>query len=391
MFTHRMNKTRSSLSILLLLLTFGLLLLTSVPVFGQFFHPRKDLVFTQVIASPTFESVIAVTNRGPNDFLGEFLLYNGTDGSIWNPQVNGEAVVNGGFDITIPSNSTKIFSIADNTFVVGYVIIYASDLQANNNLEGNLTYYNLGTSVLLDAVGVPSSKEFFEVSLPFNNFNNVGLSLASPPFGPATDAEVSVFLYDDDGNVVTATGYITILDGGHYARYLNELPWADSTVTLAGQPGKVMIRSSKAISGIAMTVTPDGQDSAQISTLPLEGTPVLYILNALETSTNSFEGQLSLWFEGIFARGYLVIKAINGAVVASQQTWLVNGQLSNGTLKLTFPCYLGDPASVPELSLYLKFKEFSPFAIDVTGTWRGDLVDYESVPVHGTVSLHREN
>jgi len=369
-----------------------LFLSCSIPLPGQSFYPQKDLVFTQVIASSDFESVLTLTNRGPEEYSGEFLLYTGADGSIWNPEVNGSRISGGYLPISIQPDATEIFRIGDDssTVAVGYVVIFAGDMQADNNLEGNLTYFYQGASVLRDAVGVPPSKEFFRSSLPFNNFDDVGLSLANPPFGPATDAEIAVVLYDRDGKVVSSAPFV-VPDGGHRSLYLKEFTWPDPIASMTGQPGKVILRSSEALSGIAMTITPDGGGNAQISTLPLEGTPVLYTLNALELSTKSFGGDLALWLDGPFARGYLVVKHMNGYAVEGPTHWLVNGEYRNATLILTFRCGLEDLAAATDISLYLEFPGFSPSGLDTAGTWRGDMVESESVPLRGTVNIHREN
>jgi len=367
-----------------LILAFNL----SIPSFGQVFYPKKDLIFTQVIAADGFESVISVTNRGPSDYLGIMFFFKGPSGEVWNPSVNNEQLTDGWLEVEIPFKETRIYRVSGSGLAVGYCFIYADDLEVDNNLEGNLTYYSTNTGSILDAVGVPQSREFLVTSLPFSGFQDVGLSLAVPPRGGDNDRSVDIYLFDEDGTQVSHC-QIQVSYGGHYAKYLRELPW-DTPIGAFGPVGRVDIRSDRLISGIAMTISQGDTGGAQISTLPLSGTPLYYTLNAEDEDENVYIGKVSLWIEGFFVNGYMVLESVNGEnLTPSQtQTWKVTGQLINGEMKLAYPCFLGDMAIVPEVSLFILIPSFTPSSSVLNGTWSADLVTMPgSTPVLGTATF----
>jgi len=352
----------------------GLVLFTD-PLEAQYIHPKKEMVFTQVIAGPGFDSVIALTNRGTTAYSGAIFLSTGPEGSPWNPLVNNLPVYNGNLQISIPPDSTKIFTISSGAFTVGIAFISSFDFYVTNHVEGNLTYYSRNGSACLDAVGVPSSGEFFNVSLPFGNFQDVGLSLGNVT---AHDATVRVTLYDQDDEIYSRCEF-PVLSGGHFAQYLKELPWNDP-VAAFGPVGKVDILADRSLAGIAMTVTPDGSGGAQISTLPLDASPLIYTLGlTAHAGDDIYMGKLELWIDGYFVKGYMVFTQINGEFV--DQTipgplpFLVSGRLRDGSLDLAFVTDTW-PTATPGtgVSLYLHFIGFSPAVDEIYGDWRADHV-----------------
>ncbi len=363
---------------------FILLSLTN-PLPGQNFYPKKDLVFTQVIAANGFDTIIAVTNRGYQDYHGDLYFYSGQNGAVWNPVVDGDQVSGGSIPVDIPFGKSRVFRITSASLTVGYAYFFADDLDLGNTLEGNLTYYSHNTGTVLDAVGVPASREFFVSSLPFSEFYDVGLSLAVPWEGANRDADVTILLFDEDGIKVSQC-QITIPFGGHYAKYLSELPWA-TPLTGFGPVGRVELHSNRLLAGIGMTITSGDQGGAQISTLPLTGTPLFYTLAAEDEDENTYEGVVTFWIEGFYVEGYMVIERVNEEDNPEPYNWKVTGQLINGEMKLAYPCYLGSTAVTPEVSLFVHFPVYSPSMSEISGNWSADILAWGSVPERGTVTF----
>ncbi len=387
MVRHNQINSSSFFSNITLLIIAGFFLLLTAPVYGQVFFPQKDIIFTQVIASTGFDSIIALTNRGSHGYGGDIYFYTGASGTAWNPLINGERITGGREQIIIPPNETVILRITDTVFTVGYALIYADDLQVDNNLEGNLTYYSHDSGNVLDAVGVPASREFLVSSLPFSEFDDVGLSLAIPRKGEDDDASVRIFLYDENGTLVSQCQF-PILWGGHFAMFLGELPW-ESNISSLGPSGKIEIRSDRLVAGIGMTITQGTAGGAQISTLPLSGTPLYYTLAALDDEENAYVGDVSFWIEGYVVNGLMRLSHLNGEEIVNTQTWKVTGQLIFEVMKLAFPCYLGDTEIVPEVSLFILVPDFDPSADQVLGTWTADLLVGPTFPSRGTVTFTR--
>ena len=380
----RVENFPSTHSLILITTIFSIFALAS-PMMAQNFYPGKDLVFTQVIAANGFDTIIAVSNRGYADYHGDLYFYSGQNGAVWNPVVNGNQVSGGNIPVDIPFGNSRVFRITSASLTVGYAYFYADDLELDNTLEGNLTYYSHNTGTVLDAVGVPASREFFVSSLPFSEFYNVGLSLAVPWEGANRDADVTILLFDEDGNQVSQC-QITIPFGGHYAKYLFELPWS-TPLTGFGPVGRVELHSDRLLAGIGMTVTAGDQGGAQISTLPLTGTPLFYTLAAEDEDENTYEGEVTFWIEGFYVEGYMVIKRVNEEDNPEPYNWKVTGQLINGEMKLAYPCYLGSTAVTPEVSLFIHFPLYSPSMTEISGTWSADILAWDSAPERGTVTF----
>jgi len=191
--------------------------------FGQSFFPKKDLVFTQVFAGPlegtSYFASITVTNQGTLTYNGTMYFLTGAAGSAWNPSVNQDAVTNGSIDVVLGPDETKSFLITDSIFTVGYVYFKRDSISLDNHIEGNLAYFSVNGSTLMDAVGVPESREFLITSLPFDYYTDIGLALAHPDLTNAGPAEVSVILFDED-NTAVANCLFTLDPGEHYSAYL---------------------------------------------------------------------------------------------------------------------------------------------------------------------------
>ncbi len=353
--------------------------------FSQVFSPRKDLVFTQVIGSTGFRSVITVTNRGSEMWTGYINYYTGENGTVWNPLVNTQRVTEGKTRVILLPQQTRAYSVSDTEFLVGYAFIESDNYDPDNHLEGNLTYYSKDSEITLDAVGVPASREFLAATLPFYAFNDVGLSLAVPKLGDGGDAEVSILLYNDSGNQITQCT-VDILYGAHYAKYLKEMPW-EGSLDQMGNVGKVEIFGDRYLSGIAMTVTPDNAGGAQLSTLPLEGTPLQYTFTGADTEDGSFEGELSFWIEGFFVTGYMKMTSIDEETISNPETYRVTGQFDGQNLELTFTLYAGDEEEDSKISLYIGVPGYSPTDTEFSGIFSADEINIESIPGKGEINF----
>ena len=309
---------------------------------SQTLFPKKDLLFTQVIAADYFISSINVTNRGPATYNGTLYFNTGATGDAWSPEVNGSQTTFGTVDVVIPADSSTVFAVKDSVFTVGYAYFISDDFSLDNQIEGNLSYFYFDGSTLLDAVGVPASREFQNVTLPFDSFNNVGLSLAHPVFIGQPAANVNLLLYDEDGNAVASHDF-QLSPGGHFSLYLSQLDWNGAGVPDGFGPiGKVEIYSDSFISGICMLVTPGGAAGAQISTLPLGGTPLTYQVQfngSGDIAGDVYLGDLTIWIEGYYVNGYLTLTSINNDPVTgphASQPILVTGHLVDSELNLSF-------------------------------------------------------
>lgn len=333
------NHPRKILPVTLILIV--LLLALTVSGLGQSLYDKKDTIFTQVFAGPAgtnvYMSSISVTNRGTLPYNGTLFFGTGINNQ-WNPLVNGSQVANGAVNVLIMPDATEVFAVTSNSFTVGYALLVSDDWSLDNYVEGNLSYFSFSGSTLMDAVGVPESKEFLVSSLPFDMYSDVGLSLVNPSNGPA---EVDVLLFDPDGGLPAANCTFTLQAGEHYAKYLTELPWFSNPAGF-GPVGKVEISSDVPIAGIAMLITPGSAAGAQISTLPLGGTPLTYMVEFEGTGDalgQVYEGELTLWIEGFFVKGYLKLTTVNDSAVADPygtMPILVNGQLIDTELDLAF-------------------------------------------------------
>jgi hypothetical protein len=307
---------------------------------GQTQFPRKDLAFGQVVAGDTIETQVTVTNSGPFTYEGT-LFFRRDDGRTWNPLVNGQSISGGRLQISVPPGETRTFRITGSGLQAGSLMLFAEDLILDNFIEGNLTYFFKNGSQITDSVGLGSATEFYVATLPFENFADVGLALAngdvvfeSGDLQPRTDANVVMRLYRDNGDFVAASNdpfLSPLVPMAHTAKFLPEFfPGG----TQLGR-GKVVITSDVPIFGAALTFL-FVQSGTQSSSLPLEATPVPYFVRMDSDNMDTLEGDLAIWAEGFFVKGYLVINFVNQVAVEDPALTLVNGQLIDGQLELSF-------------------------------------------------------
>ena len=376
---------------LLLLAALFLLLFTSLGS-AQNIYPKKDLVFTQVVTGEGFDSSIAVTNRGTYTYEGWLLFTTGEDGAEWNPIVNGLLVTGGSVDVVIEPDQTKIFYVRGTSLKVGYAVFLSIDWSVDNHLEGNLTYFNSSSGEVVDAVGVPESKEFYVSSLPYSNFYDVGLSLANPDLYGSGPADIRIYLFYDSGEIATQCT-LQMASNAHMSRFLSELPWENSLATLDPVTiGKVEIESSVAISGIAMTVTDGASSQAELSTLSLDAAPQLYTVTMDADNGDVYEGELSLWIEGFFVKGYMHITGVNGEYyddAYSYQPYLVSGQLIGMDMDLSFYCSWWPTTQDTGVSLYIYLPQYFNGSNEMTGYWSADYAWDQGVdPLRGDITIN---
>jgi len=386
-----MSRNIRTANLVTLLLAAACITMLSVPVSAQNIYPKKDLIFTQVVAGPGFDSSIAVTNRGTYTYEGSIQFATGSDGSTWNPIVNSSRITDGSMAVTIEPDQTMVYYIKDTSLKVGYAVFLSIDWSVDNHLEGNLTYFSYDGSGTRDAVGVPESKEFFISSLPYSNFNDVGLSLANPDLYGSGPADIRILLFYESGEIATQCS-LEMDSYAHLSLFLSELPWEDPLHTLGPLTiGKVEIESSVAISGIAMTLTEGADGTDEISTLPIDATPLTYTLTMEADNGDVYEGEMSLWIEGYFVKGYMHITGINGEYyddAYSFQPFLVSGQLIGSDLDLSFYCYWWPTTEDTGVSLYIYVPGFFTGFREMDGFWSADYAWNEGVdPLRGDITI----
>lgn len=323
---------------------------------GQNLFQQKDLAFAQVAGGPGFETVLTLTNRGSWEYAGLLQFRKGT-GELWNPVVNGTRITGGEVTVSLAPDQVAVFRVTEDELMGGFAMLVSDDLIPDNFVEGNLTYYLQSDQTLVDSVGIAPSTEFYLASLPFDDFGKVALALANPDLSGQADTKVRIRLLDDQG-LKQRTAYRTLVSQGHFAEYLFEI-FGNIQLTR----GKIEIASALPIVGTALTST-----QGQLSSLPLASAPVGYSVRMEADGGGVFEGQMGLWVEGFFVRGYLVIQRYNSNPIAEPQVTLVSGQLIDGFLDLSFFA-TGEAYFNEEATLYLADADYSILDLDSQGAW----------------------
>jgi hypothetical protein len=306
-------KTRSSLPLVLLLF--------SLTANAQSIYPKKDLAFAQVAAGGAYETVINVTNRGPDTYTGVLSLYrSGHDqaGQPWSPLVNGSQITNGATDVSINPGATVTYRITGTGGTeAGYAVFKANDRDLRNFLEGTLTYYITFTNAL-DSVGVQPSTEFYLTAIPFDDFSKLAMALANLNTSSVT-AKLTVF---SSTNAQVATLDQSLAAKEHMATYLRQL-FPD--LELAG--GRLEIQCDLPIFGTILTDIND-----QLSSLPMLPGVKTYTIEA-DVGVISYSGELCLWLDGPFVQGYVRLLEIGGVPEQSPDTIPVTGTIVGGVLQ----------------------------------------------------------
>ncbi len=346
-----------------------------VAAFGQNYYPRKDAAFGQVAVGGEIETVINLTNRGTFAYTGTVRFFRGK-GNAWNPLVNGNTISNGTYPLEIQPKSTATLRITWNQLESGAAVVISEDLLLDNFIEANLTYFVRSGASVADSVGVFPSKEFYLASVPFQDLNTVALALVNGDLSGERVARVLLRLFTEGGSQLAAK---TLELGSlfHDARFLSEL-----FPGLNLERGKVEISSDIPIFGTALTLK-----EGELSSLPLEPSPVSYAVRMLSSEGAEATGEMALWAEGFFVKGYFLISAVDGEPLEEAVLELVNGQLFDRFLQLSF-AVAEDPFFAEEATLYFEHTNFSFDSDIVSDTWvQMFLSDHETL--EGTYELSR--
>lgn len=327
---------------------------------AQNFYPKKDAVFGQVVVGGGYQTIINIANRGSHEYLGTLRLFRTDEQGVsiaWNPTVNGAAVANGSYEIEIQPGSTVTLRLTGSQLQSGGAVLLSKDLLLDNLIEANLTYRVRTSGQVTDSVGISPSREFYRASLPFEKFAETALALVNGDLDLERTATVELTLFSADGTPSGNQHILTLGPFSHLARFLHEFFQGQ---TLDG--GRVEIASDYPIFGTALTLT-----GGEFSSLPLEPAPVTYSVR-LDAGERYATGELSFWADGSFIRGYMLISAVDGEAFEDPEFSLVNGELENGRLRLTFTI-LQDPFFAEEVTLTLRNDQFSFDSSVVDGEW----------------------
>ena len=326
---------------------------------AQNFYPKKDAAFGQVVVGGGYETVINLTNRGTHSYVGTLVLFRTVNEQSvdWNPTINGTAVQDGEYGVEIQPQATATFRLTGSQLEAGAAILLSEDLLLDNLIEANLTYLILEGGRVSDSVGISPSKEFYRASIPFEKFSETALALVNGDLSGERTANVTLSLYSGDGSSLGPKKPLTLGPLLHTAKFLHE--------HFPGQMldgGKVEIVSDAPIFGTALTFS-----GGQFSSLPLDPAPVTYSVR-LEVEESYATGELALWAEGSFIRGYMMIFGTNGQDFEVPEFSLVNGELEDGRFRLAFTI-LQDPFDDEEVTMSMGHDQFSFESNLVSGEW----------------------
>jgi hypothetical protein len=317
-----------------------LLLLFPMTANTQTIYPKKDLAFAQVAAGGGYETVINVTNRGPDTYTGTLRLFH-LAGQAWSPLVNGSQIADGSMDITVDIGGTNTYRVTGSGGTeAGFAVFMAEDLSLRSFLEGNLTYYYTSAAAF-DSVGVQPSNEFYLTRIPFDDFSTLAMALANLNASSVT-AKLSV--YSAEGAEV-ATLDQPLDPGEHMARYLFQL-FPDLQIT----GGRLEVQCDSPIIGTILTDIDN-----QLSSLPMLPGVKAYNIEA-DIGGIGYSGEMCFWFNGPFVQGYFRLLEIGGVPDPSPDTLPVTGSLVGGVLQANTA---GNPDDPEQLLTYVIINPFS--------------------------------
>ena len=344
-------------------------------VLGQDYYPRKDTVFGQVAVGGGIETVINLTNRGTYAYTGSIRFLRG-EGIAWNLRVDGSLISNGEYSLEIQPRSTATVRLTGDRLESGAAVVVSQDLLLDNFIEANLTYFVRSGESVADSVGVSPSKEFYLASVPFQDLESIALALVNGDLSGERLAHVLLRLFNEAGSQL-AEKTLELGSFFHDASFLSEL-----FPGLNLQRGKVEISSDIPIFGTALTL-----EEGEISSLPLEPSPVSYTVRMISSEGSVATGEMALWAEGFFVRGYFLISAVDEEPVQEAVLELVNGQLFDQFLQLSFAVF-EDPFFAEEATLYFEHANFS-FDSEVVSNTFVQMFLSGHVTLEGTYELTR--
>ena len=324
---------------------------------AQNYYPKKDAAFGQVVVGGGYETVLNITNRGTHAYVGALGLFRTVNEQSvpWNPTVNGVAVKDGEYGVEIQPQATLTLRLTGSQLESGAAMLLSENFLLDNLIEANLTYLIIEDGQVSDSVGIAPSKEFFRASIPFEKSSEIALALANGDLSGERTAKVELSLFSRDGNSSGPKKTLTLGSLIHSAKFLHEhfpRPPLDG--------GKVEIASDSPIFGTALTFS-----GGQLSSLPLEPAPVTYSVRLVSQQGSTATGELILWAEGFFVRGYLVFATVDGEEPFPH---VVNGELAHSQFRLAFTVF-DDPFHGEEVAFSLRHDDFSFEKPLVAGTF----------------------
>ncbi len=352
-----------------------LIVLLPLTAYAQNLYSKKDLAFAQVAAGGAYETVINVTNRGSKDYAGSLRFFHQA-GQTWSVLVNG-VQVNGQMSVTIPKGATITYHVTlTGGTEAGFAFFLASDLSQTSFLEGTLTYYVRNNGVVVDSIGVQPSSEFYLTAIPFDDFSTIAYALANLNTSTVTP---KLSLYSDTNVLVASTNLPSFAPGQHMPEYLRQrFPGVQMT------GGRLEIQSDLPIIGTILTDNYDPVSQlSQLSSLPMLPAVKAYTFTGTLAGLE-YSGEISLWFDGQFAQGYLRSLTIGGVPEQNVDTIPVAGSLIDGVLQVTTT---GSATSDNQILTYLLVNPYSLTQGNQQGTAVGWFLPSHVLAGTGTLTL----
>jgi hypothetical protein len=332
-------------------------LLLASQAFGQNLSPQKDIMFGQLAAGGGYETLLTLTNRGTTVYNGTLKFFTGAQGNPWSPQVNGAAVTAGTLALALQPGETRSLRITlpGSTTESAFGVAAGSSMEQTSFIEGNLTYFTYASGsarTMTESVGVPPSGEFFRATLPFEDFSTIALALANLN---RSSANITLTVYNEL-SALTGTNSLAALGRfGHSVGFL----WQYFPGLTMGR-GRLEITSDVPVAGTALTFI-----NGLVSSLPLLPSPASYTF-ASTISGLLLEGEIGIWAEGPFTKGYLRLTKGGGTAIPPEN-YLFSGQLQEGTLRASG---YGTSAALggQQLSVFVEVTNFSFLADRPTGS-----------------------
>ncbi|MDD5544136.1 MAG: hypothetical protein PHX83_13275 [Acidobacteriia bacterium] len=348
-----------------------LILIWPVMGFAQTLSPHRSIAFSQIAAGGGYETLINLTNRGPNTFNGTLNFFQGSN-QPWNPLVNGTAQSN--VPLTLAPGATMTLDVTGSGGVgAGFGVVTPTGNSVSGLLEGTLTYYvKSGTGTVLDSVGVAPSNEMYVTTIPFDNFNTIALALANlNPVGIL----VHLKLYSATNQLVQSFDQ-PLQNMQQIPKFLTEIfPGINLT------RGRLDIQSDNLFIGTALTVV-----GGQLSALPFIPAAKTYTFSLSGGPGPAGTGEACMWFDGTNVQGYARNLTQGGQPVDGTPNYF-NGQFSGNTLLFYMTGQSGGQSYVQ----YFTINQFSISSQSLNGSWIAFLVSGGPSPASGNITFTATN
>jgi len=332
--------------------------------------PAKDLGFAQIAFGGGYETVLNVTNRGTSIYNGTLTLWPTDRTKPFPALVNGSPVP-GQITLALNAGATASLRITSGNVsagtLSGFATIIGNNREADNLLEGNLTYYvKSADGTIVDSVGVAPSRPIFLAVVPFDDYHTVALALANfSPFNATAPVRLTLF---DENNTQVGTFNQALGPMQQLPRFLSEL-----FPGLSFTKGRVEITSGIPILGTALTFV-----KGQASSLPFSQSTKLYDATLSVTPGGTFSSHAYVSVDGPYVTLY-TFDTENGVPQPGTLDRAV-GLVTDGTLEILSREGSNEIASVV-------IPGFNPQAVTQTGTFVSYSLSPGGVLAQGTVTL----